>query len=398
MALIRRNCFRPPAPDIDKEIDAVAAFSIEKRLPALNHCRNNPCYIVWKDGRKHDPEVFPPPRRLVSEREMLIFPDNVTWSRYAGLFHVEPRITYKRHIKRSGHTSWLLYVYYPRSSWASEDAFVEVSFPGYFKKYKVSMEKEVYIELDLDHAGLLYNGAFSTVCIRSSAPVVAWLTSSEERSWFYVLMEKWPQLLEWEKNRKGWKSLVRRALALYKLDKPVPGKKKLRENFNQKVVKYKQDRYLDLFTDPFPEIPLYRFRLLKRSRRGPKIIRPEDTLFGPYEHLVPGFYKVVFVLDSAGDAGSLRFRITANQGMIEQEKRDVPLARGPMNIEIPFHVTAGKPGWHTEFVVTNAGGKDVEVKEVRIENDPEAQLAWWMKELKDVLLHALPVRGTNKAD
>ncbi len=75
----------------ERELEAVklkpvvAVFDLETRSPTLNHIRNRPHWIRWRDGRERDVELFPPPRRVGGSRKELVFPENLVLGRSATL-------------------------------------------------------------------------------------------------------------------------------------------------------------------------------------------------------------------------------------------------------------------------------------------------------------------------
>jgi hypothetical protein len=59
-------------------------------------------------------------------------------------------------------------------------------------------------------------------------------------------------------------------------------------------------------------------------------------------------------------------------------------------LSVPLRLTASSPGWDLEFPVVNRGSSPVRIESVRVENDPEQQLRWWLEELKLALMDRTP--------
>lgn len=375
----------------------VARFELEKRSPTLNHIRNRPHRIFWEDGKGRDVELFPPPRRTVTAREALVFPENMTLSRSSALLTLPPGEPVVRRIRRAaGDSAWLLYAHYPVRSEGRGQARLRISYPGGRRSLRVVKGGDLFVEVDLRRADLLYNGLFATVRLWSNEPLFVWLVSPQERGWFLLMMERWQELEAWEARGQGWKSATRLAIArAHRGEAPPPG---ALLSCEQALPDFRTgaaaDLYrgwtrgvdLGLYAEPHPRIPLERFVVRTADDElTPPDLPPGGTLAGPHEDLVPGFYRVVYQVSGSGGEGALEYRITgAARAMIIAAVRS-PLPEGRQEVSIPLRVTPSAPGWDLEFLVINQGRAPVRIDEVRVENEPELQLRWWLGEMAAAL-------------
>ena len=204
----------------ERELEAVklkpvvAVFDLEKRSPTLNHIRNRPHRIRWRDGRERDVELFPPPRRVGGSRKELVFPENLVLGRSPLLIALTPGQTAVRHVRREKDaSSWLLYAHYPARAAGREKARLRLEHRGRWRDLGLQKGGDYLADLDLRQPNILFNGIFSTVRLRSDEPVFVWLVSPRERGWFLLMMERWRELEAWERTRSGWKSAARLAVA-----------------------------------------------------------------------------------------------------------------------------------------------------------------------------------------
>lgn len=371
-----------------------ASFDLEKRTPALNHIRNRPHRIRWSDGRQRDVELFPPPRRATRNRKEIVFPENLILSRSSTLMTLAPSQTVVRHIRReSDAASWLLYAHYPARSTGRAKARLQLEHRGRWRNLGVEKGGDFLIELDLRHTDVLYNGVFSTVRLRSDEPMFAWLVSPRERGWFLLMMERWQDLEAWERLRPGWKSEARLAVARRHLkggtdrggaaacEAALPGFRtgEPAELFGV----WTRGVDLGLYADPRPQVAPDRFTVKTAAADLPlPELPPGSRLAGPFEQLVPGFYRVIWEMSGSGGTGELEYLVTGDSGLRRVAALTTPLPEGRQSVSVPLRITVSSPGWDLEFPVINRGSAPVRLEGIRVENDPERQLRWWLDELK----------------
>lgn len=374
-------------------VSLAARFDLEKRTPTLNHIRNRPHRIHWRDGKARDIELFPPPRRVGESRGELLFPTNLTLGRSSALVALTPEEPAVRHVRREGGaSSWLLYAHYPARAAGRGRARLRIGFPGGRRVVRVAKGQDVLLDLDLGRADLLYNGLFSSVRLRSNEPLFVWLVSPQERGWFLLMMERWRELEAWEKGRPGWKSGARLAVARRHLGAgPVQGDAGATETAipgfrtGDPAELYKAwtgGVDLGVYAEPRPGFPLERFFVKTPDDvLEPPELPPGSRLGGPYEQLVPGFYRVTWEVEGSGGTGVLEYRVTGDSGQREVAALTSPLPAGRKEVSMPLRITASSPGWDIEFPVVNKGDAPVRLVDVRLESDPELQLRWWLGEL-----------------
>jgi hypothetical protein len=376
----------------------VAEFVLEKRIPALNHVRNRPYRIRWSDGKARDVDLFPPPRRVSGEQSDFIFPENLTFSRSPALMVVTPGKAVVRHLRRTAEASaWLLYAHYSSRPRGRPRARLHVAWPGGRRTLRIEKGGDLIAVLDLRRADLLYNGLFSTIRMTSDEPLFLWLVSPQERGWFLLRMERWHALEVWEMRRPGWKAAARLAVARRHLGGRLPeglaaACEKAFPGF--RAAAYPAARYpawtigvgFGLFADQRPLIPMERFYVENAGDiLDPPEIPPGARLAGPYEQLVPGFYRVIWEVAGSGGDGELELQVTGDSGLREIAVERIPLPDGSRTVSLPLRVTPSSPGWDLEFPVVNRGTAPVRIVAVRVENDPERQLQWWLDELSKAL-------------
>jgi hypothetical protein len=375
-----------------------ANFEIEARIPTLNHIRNRPYRIFWSDGVERDVELFPPPRRVAGEREELLFPANLILSRSPALTALAPGETVVRRIRQAQDaSSWLLYAHYPARSTGRDRARLRLQRRGRWRTLWVQKGGDVFVELGMRHTDLLFNGLFSTVRLRSSDPTVVWLVSPQERGWFLLMMERWRELEAWERQRPGWKSAARLAVANRHLGSAGDGAKVAAAVETalpgfQAGDPVERFRFwtggvdLGVYADPRPSVAME--RLVVKAATGespPPELPPGSRLAGPFEQLVPGFYRVVWEVSGSGGTGELEYLVTADSGARQVAHGVAPLPAGRQELSVPLRITASSPGWDLQFPIVNRGGAPVRLESVRVENDPERQLRWWLDELTQAL-------------
>lgn len=372
----------------------VANFDFEPRNPSLNHIRNRPQRIYWSDGRQRDVELFPPPRRAAESLKALVFPANAAFSRSPALFALTPGRQVVRRIRREeGASPWLLYAHYPERPAGRDRARLRIARGGRDRTIRLQKGAGYLGELDLGRTDLLYNGAFTTIRLRSDEPVFVWLVSPRERGWFLLTMERWEDLAAWEAQRSGWKSEARLAVARRRLggaggavgrtavEAALPG---LREGGAAELFRqWTADVDIGIYADPRPAVLLDRFAVkVGDAELPPPDVPPGGRLAGPFEQLVPGFYRIVWEVSGSGGTGELEFRVTAGAGAKQVAALVAPLPEGRQVVSLPLRVTAASPGWDLEFPLFNRGSLPVRLESLRVENDPEQQLRWWLEELK----------------
>ena len=385
----------------------VANFDFEQRNPSLNHIRNRPQRIHWADGVERDVELFPPPRRAGGERKELLFPENLTLSRSAALLNLVPGSTAVRSVRRGAETSpWLLYAHYPARPSGRATARLRFEHRGRWRSVRVDKGGDAFVELDLRRTDVLFNGRFSTLRLRSDEPVSVWLVSPQERGWFLLSLERWRELEAWERTRKengqgqgqgqgqGWKSAARLAIArrhlggsggdqaaAAALEAALPGFRS--GEAAERFAAWTAGVDLGVYADPRPQVALGPPDAPGEGAGRPTPeLSPGGRLDGPFEQLVPGFYRVVWEVSGTGGAGELDCRVTGEAGLRQVAAVSAPLPAGRQRISAPLRVTAASPGWNLAYSVVNRGGAPVRVESVRVENDPERQLRWWLDELK----------------
>jgi len=381
----------------------VASFDLEKRSPTLNHTRNRPHRIRWSDGQERDVELFPPPRRATGNREEMVFPRNLVLSRSPALIALAPAQTVVRRIRREDDAaSWLLYAHYPARSTGRHKARLRMEHRGLWWTLWVEKGGDFLADIDLRHTDVLYNGLFSTVRLRSNEPVLVWLVSPQERGWFLLMMERWQDLEAWERLRPGWKSEARLAVARRHLGSaednrggaaaweaalPGFGTSDPAERFRV----WTGGVDLGLYADPRPVVAIKRFVVkIADDDLPPPDLPPGSRLLGPFEQLVPGFYRVTWEVSGSGGSGELEYRVTGDAGLREVAALTTPLPVGRQAVSVPLRITVSSPGWDLEFPVVNKGSAPVRLEGVRVENDPEQQLRWWLEELKQALKDRSP--------
>ncbi len=139
---------------------------------------------------------------------------------------------------------------------------------------------------------------------------------------------------------------------------------------------------LGLYADPRPQVAMERVVDTPAGADLSTTLPPGGRLAGPFEQLVPGFYRVVWEVSGAGGTGELEFRVTGDAGRRQVAAQTAPLPEGRQVVSLPLRITASSPGWDLEFPVVNKGNTPVRLESVRVENDPEPQLRWWLDELK----------------
>ena len=376
----------------------VANFDFEKRTPTLNHIRNRPHRIRWSDGQSHDVELFPPPRRAAGESEEVIFPANLLLSRSAALMALAPAQTVTRRIRREeGASSWLLYAHYPARAAGRDKVRLRLEHHGRWRTLWVDKGGDFLVDLDLRRTDVLYNGFFSTIRLRSNEPVLVWLVSPRERGWFLLMMERWQDLEAWERTQAGWKSEARHAIAVRHLGGGGADSKGasaceaaltgFRTGDPAELFKaWTGGIDLGIFADPRPVVAMERFAVKAADKElTPPQLPPGSRLAGPFEQLVPGFYRVVWEVSGSGGTGDLEYQVTGAAGSRTIGALTTPLPEGRQVMSMPLRITASSPGWDLEFPVINRGNAPVRVESVRVENDPEAQLRWWLEELKQAM-------------
>jgi len=384
----------------ERELEAVklkpvvAVFDLEKRSPTLNHIRNRPHRIRWRDGQERDVELFPPPRRTGGSRKELVFPENLVLGRSATLLALTPGQTAVRHIRREqGANSWLLYAHYPARSSGRDKARLRLEHRGRWQNLWLQKGGDYLADLDLRQPNILFNGIFSTVRLRSDEPVFVWLVSPRERGWFLLMMERWRELEAWERTRPGWKSEARLAVARRHLggggfdQKGVAAVEAALPGFRtgdpaERFRVWAGGIDLGIYADPRPQVALERLVYQATGADLSPVLAPGGRISGPFEQLVPGFYRVVWEMSGAGGAGELQFRVTGDAGQRQVAALAAPLPEGRQVVSVPLRISASSPGWDLEFPVVNMGNSPVRLEGVRVENDPEAQLRWWLDELK----------------
>ncbi len=375
-----------------------ARFELEKRTPTLNHIRNRPHRIHWSDGKKRDIELFPPPRRTQGGREELVFPANLTLGRSPALVSLAPGETYSRRVRHEeGGASWLLYAHYPARALGRGRARLRIAYPGGRRGVRIGKGGDVLIDLDLRRTDLLYNGLFSSIQLRSNEPIFVWLVSPQERGWFLLLMERWRELEAWELGRPGWKSEARLAVARWHLgagqikdaagsvEAALPGFRDGEPAERYKTWTGGVD--LGVYAEPQPLLAMERLfvRAADEEELSPEELPPGSRLGGPYEQLVPGFYRVIWEVSGSGGAGLLEYRVTGDSGQRELGMMTSPLPVGRKEVSMPLRITPSSPGWDIEFPIVNTGDAPVRLLGIRLENDPEQQLRWWLGELARAL-------------
>jgi hypothetical protein len=388
---------------------AVARFDMEKRVPTLNHIRNRPHRIHWRRRVERDVDLFPPPRRIGGRDEDVIFPWNLTFSRSPALLEVRPGEDAVRHIRRvAGESSWLLYAHYPARAGGPAEAALRVSFPGRRLTLRVGRGGDLLAELDLRRADLLYNGLFSTVRVAGDEPVVVWLVSPEERGWFLLQMERWQDLADWEAARPGWKDQARLAVArrhlgsgiapeglASRLAAAIPGYDT--PGASRRYREWTRGVDTGLFADPRPAVPLERFSLAGSGGTAGFLpsceLPPGARVAGPREQLPPGFYRVVWEVSGTGGEGTLDFQVTAEGGSRQLARLSTALPAGRQTVSLPLRITAAAPGWGLDVPVLNRGDATVRLEGVRLENDPQRQLGWWLRELAQAVEGQRPDRA-----
>ncbi len=373
----------------------VANFVLEPRNPSLNHIRNRPQRISWSDGLERDVELFPPPRRVAGKRKELLFPGNLVLSRSPALMALAPGQTVVRRIRQEPDASpWLLYAHYPGRPTGRAKARVRFERRGRWRTLLVEKGGDYLVDLDLRHTDVLYNGLFATVKFRSDEPVVVWLVSPRERGWFLLMMERWKDLEAWERTRTGWKSAARLAVARKHLgsggfdqagaaaiEAALPGYST--GDPAERFGAWTAGVDLGLYADPRPQVPMERFSVKMAAKDlPPPELPPGSRLAGPFEQLVPGFYRVTWEVSGSGGDGELEYRLTGDAGTRVVAALSAPLPEGRQVASMPLHITPSSPGWDLEFRVNNKGNAPVRLESVRVENDPERQLRWWLEELK----------------
>jgi hypothetical protein len=139
---------------------------------------------------------------------------------------------------------------------------------------------------------------------------------------------------------------------------------------------------LGLYADPRPQVAMEHVVDTTTGADLPAALPPGGRLSGPFEQLVPGFYRVLWELSGAGGSGELEFRVTGDAGMRKLAAVTAPLPEGRQVVSVPLRITSSSPGWNLEFPVVNKGNAPARLEGVRVENDPEQQLRWWLDELK----------------
>lgn len=383
----------------ERELEAVkmkpvvAVFDLETRSPTLNHIRNRPHWIRWRDGRERDVELFPPPRRVGGSRKELAFPENLVLGRSATLMTLTPGQTAVRHVRRGQDaSSWLLYAHYPARSTGRDKTRLRLGHGGRWRTLQLEKGGEYLGDLDLRRTDILYNGLFTTVRLRSDEPVFVWLVSPRERGWFLLMMERWQELEAWERTRPGWKSAARLAVARRHLgggvgQNAVAAVEAALPGFStgdpaEMFGVWTGGMDLGLYADPRPQVAMERVADTPAGADLSTALPPGGRLAGPFEQLVPGFYRVVWEVSGAGGTGELEFRVTGDAGRRQVAALTAPLPEGRQVVSLPLRITASSPGWDLEFPVVNKGNTPVRLEGVRVENDPEPQLRWWLDELK----------------
>ena len=372
----------------------VAAFDLEKRSPTLNHIRNRPHRIRWRDGRERDVEFFPPPRRAGGSRKEFVFPENLVLGRSPALMTLTPGQTAVRYVRRGQDaSSWLLYAHYPARTGGRDKTRLQLEHRGRWRTLWLEKGGDYLADLDLRHTDILYNGIFSTVRLRSDEPVFVWLVSPRERGWFLLMMERWQELEAWERTRPGWKSAARLAVARRHLgdggveQKGVAAVEAALPGFRtgapaEMFGVWTGGMDLGLYADPRPQVAMERVVNTTAGADLSAALPPGGRFAGPFEQLVPGFYRVVWEVSGAGGIGDLEFRVTGDAGRRQVAALTAPLPEGRQLVSVPLRITASSPGWNLEFPVVNKGNTPVRLEGVRVENDPEPQLRWWLDELK----------------
>jgi len=117
----------------------------------------------------------------------------------------------------------------------------------------------------------------------------------------------------------------------------------------------------------------------------PPALPPGSRLAGPFEQLLPGFYRVTWEVSGSGGTGEMEYRVTGDAGLRVIAALTAPLPDGRQVASMLLHITAASPGWDLEFLVVNRGSAPARLESVRLENDPERQLRWWLEELRQAL-------------
>jgi len=376
----------------------VAVFDLERRSPALNNCRNRPTMIFWKDDVERSLDLFPPPRRILGERVATVFPDTSHWSGDHRLFDLSPGSEVVRHIRYTGPSRWLLYAHYPSGDTGDDTAVLEVRAPWREKRFQIGGGEDILTVLDLKRPDLLRNRLFATVRFLGSQRLFLWLVSPQERGWFYVRTGRWRELVQWEEGEGGLASRVRMAVARHHLGETVTEKERLLEDLHTAGEDFQAGGTLGPLTqwisgvragilkDSQPFLSPFSFGVLgdEHKKHWP-FLHAGSTLYGPYVTLVPGFYRVRYVLEGTGGGGSLEFRVTSEMGRSVHGTLEKVLPEGRMEVALPFRISPSAPGWNTEFLLVNQGEKPVRLVEIQLENDVEGQREWWIDEVRSAL-------------
>jgi hypothetical protein len=201
----------------------------------------------------------------------------------------------------------------------------------------------------------------------------------------------------WERQRPGWKSEARRAIAQRHLgagkaaaavgaavEAALPGFRT--GDPAERFRAWTKGIDLGIYADPRPGVAME--RLVVKAGTGespPPHLPPGSRVAGPLEQLVPGFYRVVWEVSGSGGTGELEYLVTADSGARQVARGLAPLPTGRRELSIQLRVTASSPGWDLEFPIVNRGSAPVRLEGVRVENDPERQLRWWTEGLKQAL-------------
>lgn len=378
----------------------VAKFELEKRYPSLNNFRHGPLEaVIWNDAKPHDAILFPHSYRTAGGMQDFLFPANIHFSRYTGFFKITPGWSYTRYIKPPGEPL-LLYV----RNLSEKPTRLNVNAPDFDREIMLSGWGEEYIEFNPGQSWK-YEGLVAQTVFESDAPVVVWMGAGEERAWFLALMERWRDLVVYEKGREGWKSRLRAMVAERMAGGKVDAQKAadiVRRNMPGAIEgvplagaysTWTNGIGLEVFDAPDPELMLsmksfYESNGEKKfhnieSQTGPyRYLNAGGLMFGPFIALSPGHYLARFLVrsatvDNCGE-GQITVKVYSQAGAVTLAEASAPLDNCKMEITVPFRVSASKPGWDTELTVLNKASGPVIVEGVRLENDTKAQLAWWM--------------------
>jgi hypothetical protein len=265
--------------------------------------------------------------------------------------------------------------------------------------------------LDLERNDWLYRGLVTTVTVESDRPLIAWLVSPAERGWFLLRMERWDDLVTWETEHgdlRDWRSRARLAVARHHLGVAEPE----REDVTARVTKAlpgfagphpkrafrRWTKGLDpsLWSDPRPDVAFDGFHVRiegrwfalteGRSSLPAGELPPRAKLVAPLDPLAPGFYRLVCEIEAANDIAPVEIEVRDGDARASLARRTVVAAAGGReSVEVPFRVAPSPGGWNAQVVLENRGQTGLLVRSVKLENDPNEQLRWWLDELRAAL-------------